>query len=271
MNNYIPTPKELLLSSGNISHQWKLFKQTWKNYETAIGLTDKPDTQRVATLLAVIGNEALELYNTFEWDSESDSTKIEVVLSKFEAYCNPKRNITYERFQFMNRKQREGENFNCYLIELKKLAATCEYGTMKDSIIKDMIVLGVRNNKLRENLLKDTDLTLQKATDIANAAEKAQEQASSMSTNKEDVFKISDKGRSNKKPNKSTKLPRDCKFCGGRHIWGRNNCPAYDKDCHVCKKKNHYAKHCPENNSTPVNIIEDEEEQNEEDEDFYIC
>lgn len=80
----------------------------------------------------------------------------------------------------MNRKQADGESFTNYILELKRLAASCEYGNMKDQIIKDMIVSGTRDNRLRENLLKDNDLTLDKAITIAKASEKAQEQASLM-------------------------------------------------------------------------------------------
>lgn len=173
--NTIPAPDKLNISSGNIAHQWKLFRQTWENYECAIDLTSKPDEKRVATLLTVIGSDALEVFNTFEWNEEVDKKKIKPVIDNFEKYFNPKKNVTFERYQLLNRKQAEGESFNNYLIELKKLAASCEYGS-----IKDMIVSGVNDNRLRENLLKDNDLTLEKATRIAKAAETAREHASSM-------------------------------------------------------------------------------------------
>ena len=55
-------PDHLQLSSGNVSQNWKRFKQKWSNYELAIGTARKEDPIRVATCLTVIGDEALDVY-----------------------------------------------------------------------------------------------------------------------------------------------------------------------------------------------------------------
>ena len=53
-------PDPLQLSSGNVSQNWKRFKQKWSNYELAIGTARKEDPIRVATFLTVIDDEALD-------------------------------------------------------------------------------------------------------------------------------------------------------------------------------------------------------------------
>ena len=56
--NFGPTPPQTLdLNSGNVSANWKKFKQKYFNYEIATGISKKGDAIRVATLLTVIGNE----------------------------------------------------------------------------------------------------------------------------------------------------------------------------------------------------------------------
>ena len=44
---------------------------------------------------------------------------------------------------------------------------------------------------------------------------------------------------------KENKFPlRICCFCGRRHIFGRDKCPAYGKTCNKCKGKNHFLNMC---------------------------
>ena len=68
-------------------HNWKRFKQKWSNYELATGVTDKDDAiVQIAIFLTVIADEALDVYNTFTWDSEEDKVKIDKVLEQFEKF-----------------------------------------------------------------------------------------------------------------------------------------------------------------------------------------
>ena len=105
----LPPPEPLDLSGGNISENWKKFKQKFTNYEIATGINKKETATRVATLLTVIGNDAIDVFNTITWDAEGDDTKIEKVLQKFEEHCEPKKNVSYERYKFFSRAQESGE------------------------------------------------------------------------------------------------------------------------------------------------------------------
>lgn len=95
---FFPPPEPLQLSIGNSSQNWKRFKQKWSNYELATGVADKDDAIRVATILTVIGDEALDVYNTFTCDDEEDKVKIDKVLEQFEKFCEPRKNTIYERY-----------------------------------------------------------------------------------------------------------------------------------------------------------------------------
>lgn len=88
--------------------------------------------------------------------------KIEKVLLKFEEHCELKKNVSYERYKFFSRAQESSESIDQYVMILRKLCETCEFGTMKNSLIKDRIVLGVNNTKTRERLLRVPDLTLKR-------------------------------------------------------------------------------------------------------------
>ena len=115
----------------------------------------------MATLLTFIGSEALDVFDTFVWDTAGDDKKIAKVLKKFDEHCEPRKNVTYERYIFFTKAQEASETIDQYFTTLKRLSGTCEFGTLRDTLIKDRIVLGVKNHKIRERLLRAPDLLQQ--------------------------------------------------------------------------------------------------------------
>lgn len=60
--------------------------------------------------LHVVGRETIHIYNTFQLSLE-DRVNYDVIVQKFEEYCTPKRNKTYERYIFRTRQQQDDEPF----------------------------------------------------------------------------------------------------------------------------------------------------------------
>lgn len=89
-------PQTLDLNTGNISANWKKLKQMYLKSQllrntVATGISEKEDATRVATLLTVIGNEALDVYDTFVSATVGDDKKIAKVLEKFDEHCEPRK------------------------------------------------------------------------------------------------------------------------------------------------------------------------------------
>ena len=103
----LPPPEALDLSGGNISANWKKFKQKYANYEIATGISSKDSATRVATLLTVIGNDAIDVFNTLTWDEEGDDKKIEKVLLKFKEHCEPKEKCQLREIQILLKSPRK--------------------------------------------------------------------------------------------------------------------------------------------------------------------
>ena len=120
-----PPPEPLKILEGNTPLKWKKFEQKWSNYEIATAVSEKEDAMRVATFLTVIGEEAVDVYNTFNWANEGDNLKIDRVLEKFHAFCNPRKNTIYERYVFFSRNQENGESIHHYVNVLKTMSNTC--------------------------------------------------------------------------------------------------------------------------------------------------
>ena len=86
----LPPPPPLDIHDSNAAEKWKEFEQAWKNYSIAMTLRQEPEAVQVATLLTVVAAEARKVFATFtDWASDTDQNKIQPVLQKFAAYCQP--------------------------------------------------------------------------------------------------------------------------------------------------------------------------------------
>jgi len=166
----IPLPSKLELSS-NLATNWKKFHRAWNNYEIAGRLTDPehPDVNkslRTAPLLTCIGSNVLDVYNGLDFESEEQKNDIDVILQKLQSYCTGETNEIYERYKFNKRDQELNESMDVYVTALRTLAKTCNFGILEDSLIRDRIVIGVKDNQARKKLLQVSKLTLKDCIDI---------------------------------------------------------------------------------------------------------
>ena len=257
-------PPSTLNLEGNVADNWRKWKQRFQLYMEASGSMKKPEKQRVAIFLHLIGEDALEIYNTFSLSTAEQ--KLDVLFQKFEDYCNPRRNITFERHKFFTCVQEPTESIDQYVTELRTKASTCEFGELCESLIRDRIVCGISCNTLREKLLQETDLSLQKAIDMCRASEFSKRQTKSITEESKSVDyvnknatrdgKFPPKEKNEKDRQKMTKSgpPNSCKRCGTVHA--PRKCPAFGKICQKCKNRNHFASQCLSKN---VHFVESDQ------------
>ena len=249
----LPPPPALEIHNPNAAEKWKRFLLAWENYSLATELTKKTEEVQVATLLTVIGEEAREVYATFnDWENDGDEKKIKPVLKKFGEYCEPCKNVPFERFKFNRRVQEPGETYDQYRTALRKLADSCNFEEITpEEILRDRLIFGIRDNKVRERLLRETKLSLDKTDEICRASESMLAQMKIVGNCDGTVVnalgrgnknQISDRRRYKKNPKESTK---ECGNCGTEHDrTKRELCPAYLKMCWKCGKLSHFAVKC---------------------------
>ena len=75
-----------------------------------------------------------------------------------------------------------GELVESFVTDLMLKAKTCEFLTLKDSLMNDRIMLGIISQRVRERLLREDDLTLQNAMNICQAAEATDRQLNKLDT-----------------------------------------------------------------------------------------
>jgi hypothetical protein len=76
--------------------------------------------------------------------------------SWFTLFCG-ETNETYERYKFNKRDQEQSETIDTYVASIRTLSKTCNYGEIEESLIRDRIVIGIKDNTTRivANLFSD--------------------------------------------------------------------------------------------------------------------
>ena len=278
--SHIPTPGPLQLTATG----WQEFIFKWTNYEIALSLDKESDERRVATLLSVVGDDALRKFRTFKFEKKEDSTTPTKVISAFENYCLPCKNVIFDRFEFLARKKESAESAAEYVASLRELSKSCEYekmtpDTIVDELIRDKLIFSstsaIRNSLRRE---KQEDLTLDKVLRIIQGFEKASQEEQTLGENASQtiaaVFRSNQRFVSNSnhlKTQSNAQFSYDraqCGYCGG-HPHRRENCPAKSAQCRKCARKGHFQKVCRSknfpkpkkaNNASTVTTVEREKE-----------
>ena len=148
----IPPPSKMDMT-GDQGSNLEFFKDNWNNYATATKLDQKDKKIVAVTLLSIMGKECLHVCRNLPM-TEEERQDANVILTKLDEYFVPKRNTIYERFVFNCHSQKPGESFDQFLTELRKFAATCQFGTFEDEMLRDRIVTGLRDHEHRERLLR---------------------------------------------------------------------------------------------------------------------
>ena len=229
-------------TKGNLAANWKKWIQIWKAYEIVTGLDKQPSTLRVATFITCIGPDALEIHTGLPFQSHDDRQNIGKLLELWQNYCIGKTNVIYERYNFNNLLQEPDESIDAYTTALPTLAKTCEFGSLKEDLIRDRLVCGIRDNSMRKKLLQEPKLTLDKCLDSCRAAEATKLQMQAMTNQNKESSDVNTLKSSSEKSN--LRMVDDYKFCGKSHERNREKCPAYGKVCKKCKKENHVASKC---------------------------
>ena len=142
--------------------EWPRWIRRFERFRIATALDKKEEEYQVNSLLYAMGDAADDVLAVLPL-TDADKKKYEAVKSAFELDYIGKHNIIFERAQFNNRRQLDGETVEAYITTVHKLAENCGFGVLKEELIRDRIVVGVRDKRLSEQLQMDSDLTLAKA------------------------------------------------------------------------------------------------------------
>ena len=95
-NFWVSLAPKFEIQSGNLSKEWKQWRQVWDAYEEVTDLQNKTNWLHVATFITQIGKETLEVHNGLPFASDEEKSNMTKVLELWETHCIGKTNIIYE-------------------------------------------------------------------------------------------------------------------------------------------------------------------------------
>ena len=159
-----------------IPEEWPKWKRRFEQFRIASGLAQEDEKWQVSTLLYCFGEESQAILDSTGVPSVEAMTTYDGVIETFESFFKVRKNVIFERARFNRCNQAPGETSEQYIMELYKLAEDCEYGAMKEEMICDRLVVGIRDKVLSERLQLDPKLTLESAKKAVRQREAVKEQ-----------------------------------------------------------------------------------------------
>ena len=131
---------------------WPKWKRWFEQFRIASGLAQEDEKRQVSTLLYCLGEESQAILDLTGVPSEEAMTTCDRIIETFESFFKVWKNVIFERARFNRHNQALGETSEQCVMELYKLAEDCEYGVMKEEMIHDRLVVGIRDTVLSERL-----------------------------------------------------------------------------------------------------------------------
>ena len=97
---------QITFTTSNVAENWRRFERQFRVYYAACELQLKSKTMQVGILLHTAGAEAQYVHETFDYAVGEDKDDYALVLTQFRTYCEPRKTIVFERYQFWGRKER---------------------------------------------------------------------------------------------------------------------------------------------------------------------
>ncbi|UYV81392.1 hypothetical protein LAZ67_20001039, partial [Cordylochernes scorpioides] len=258
----IQPPETFDFSTPN---EWPKWRKRFERYLVVSGMKKKEEADKIDLFMYLMGDRADDIFRTFKFEKEEEATKIDSVLKAFDSHFCVRKNIIYERAKFNSRIQEDREPVDEFITSLYKLADSCEFEGLHEQLIRDRIVVGVRDKALSERMQLDSELTLEKAVKMVRQQEAVRQQQVDLqrpsTSQKVNQVKFNSKKQSPKqqqqpsrKKEKSAKTRSRCPKCGGFTHREGQACRAEGQKCNLCSKTGHFANCCPDKQAKTAEV-----------------
>ena len=225
---------------------FKAWKTQWEAYLSLSGLGSQDQAKQAQALTLCFTRETLTIVENLGL-STAQRGKIKDIIAAIQRHVDGQVNESVERRHFRQRKQQQGESFDDFLVSLRELAKTCKFCSDEctQKSIRDQIVEGLLDGDTVEDLLKESELTLEATISKCRAQEAAKQQRAEITSAPSNHAAI--QAIRNPLPTHPQQRPPSgtCPGCGStHHQGGRQQCPAFHLTCRNCNKIGHFARVC---------------------------
>ncbi|XP_058814709.1 uncharacterized protein LOC131678515 [Topomyia yanbarensis] len=149
-----------------------------------------PEASRKSLFITVSGatvfNELKKLYPGVD----IDTLVYDDMTARLKERFDKKDGKMVQKALFYERCQRKDESVEDFIIDVKLLAENCGFGTMKDAMARDRLVLGAYDIKVRERLMEEEEPTLEEVERILISRERLARRAMLLEQTNERVSAI---------------------------------------------------------------------------------
>ena len=124
------------------ARKWKRWKEEIELYMD-LAMDGKSERTKTKLFLYLVGSKGREIYETMQFETPAHERTQQQVVAAFVSYCNREKNKTVERYRFFSRIQEINKLFEQFAADLKVLAAICNFGDLKESLVRDRIICGI--------------------------------------------------------------------------------------------------------------------------------
>ena len=219
---------------------WTSYTERLAQYFVANDITDAG--KKRAILLSACGPSTYQLIRNLASPTKPAEKSYDDLVKLISDHLHPTPTIACQRYNFNTRKQKEGESIAEYVAELRRIAEHCNYDAMLEEMLRDKLMCGVRDRRMRQKLLAEKDLTFKKAFELTQAIEMAERNSAKLQDEQPHkpaahVLKVRDR-----QPKRPT-AQNSCYRCGGTNHH-HSKCRFKDYECRHCKKRGHLARVC---------------------------
>ena len=164
----MPAKLDLTVDRGEAFTLWQY---RWEDFVHLSSLEKKDPPTQMAVLRTCLSDETLKVVMNLP---DVDKNDCRSVIKALRSHAQGQLNVVMERRNFNLRQQHDGESFDDFLTDIKELAKTCQFcDQCQPSLIRDRIVVGIRDSETIEHLLVEKNVPLDKAVEICRAEEAA--------------------------------------------------------------------------------------------------
>ncbi|XP_075730847.1 uncharacterized protein LOC142774340 [Rhipicephalus microplus] len=148
---------------------WEAYRLRLEAYFEVHDITN--EKKRRAILVTALSTKTVDLLAARCAPAKIQDLKYEDAVKFLGERFAPACNEIAESYKFFTRKQLAGESVNVFLVEIRKIASRCNFGSALNRMLRDRIVCGLRDASVRQQLLAKAELTMREAEEAARAAQ----------------------------------------------------------------------------------------------------
>ena len=217
INTNLSTNEDVLSSDTAKSES-----STSKSKEQMETMKQNLDFRRGGLLLNTIGSEGYRIFT--KWNIPAKEISFNDLVARYEEKFTNRQNLFITRHRFLSMEQLSSEKVETFFDRVSKAATFCKFEGLEDDMTLQIITKGLRDDKLRKELLATDKLDIRKAQNICHLFVTAEESNDFLTDKTETLVAAVE--------SKSTHQKSEWRKSKG--------------ECFICKSKDHWSKKCPD-------------------------